>query len=84
MSTALAVRLPQVLDWLAANPDMQILGLQETKLSDDKFPVQAFAEAGWQVQFSGKKPTTAWRWSAVRRCATWCTTFPAWTATWRA
>ena len=44
---SLAVRLPQVLDWLAANPDMQILGLQETKLSDDKFPVQAFAEAGW-------------------------------------
>ena len=52
---SLAVRLPQVLDWLAANPDMQILGLQETKLSDDKFPVQAFAEAGWQVQFFGQK-----------------------------
>ena len=52
---SLAVRLPQVLDWLAANPDMQILGLQETKLSDDKFPVQAFTEAGWQVQFFGQK-----------------------------
>ena len=52
---SLKVRLPQVLDWLAANPDVQILGLQETKLSDDKFPVQAFAEAGWQVQFFGQK-----------------------------
>ena len=52
---SLAVRLPQVLDWLAANPDVGILGLQETKLSDDKFPAQAFADAGWQVQFFGQK-----------------------------
>ena len=46
---SLAVRLPQVLDWLAANPGVEVLGLQETKLSDDKFPVQAFADAGWQL-----------------------------------
>ena len=52
---SLAVRLPQVLDWLAANPDVAILGLQETKLSDDKFPAQSFADAGWQVQFFGQK-----------------------------
>ena len=52
---SLAVRLPQVLDWLAANPGVEVLGLQETKLSDDKFPAQAFADAGWQVQFFGQK-----------------------------
>lgn len=52
---SLAVRLPQVLDWLATNPEVEILGLQETKLSDDKFPTQAFADAGWQVQFFGQK-----------------------------
>ncbi len=51
---SLKVRLPQVLDWLAANePD--VLGLQETKLADDQFPVAAFTEAGWQVCYSGQK-----------------------------
>ena len=34
---SLAVRLPQLLDWLAANP-VDALVLQETKLTDDKFP----------------------------------------------
>ena len=51
---SLKVRLPQVLDWLAANePD--VLGLQETKLADEQFPVEAFAEAGWRVRFSGQR-----------------------------
>ena len=41
---SLAVRLPQVLDWLGANqPD--VLCLQETKLPDDKF-TQAEFKAG--------------------------------------
>ncbi|WP_300713299.1 endonuclease/exonuclease/phosphatase family protein, partial [Limnohabitans sp.] len=35
---SLSVRLPQVLDWLAANPT-DVLALQELKLTDDKFPV---------------------------------------------
>ena len=34
---SLAVRLPQVLDWLQAHP-VDALVLQETKLTDDKFP----------------------------------------------
>ncbi len=51
---SLTVRLPQVLDWLAAHgPD--VLVLQETKLTDDKFPHQAFGDAGWQVQWFGQK-----------------------------
>jgi exodeoxyribonuclease III len=50
---SLKVRLPQVLDWLAANsPD--VLGLQETKLVDSVFPVDAIREAGYQVSFSGQ------------------------------
>ena len=35
---SLAVRLPQVLAWLHTNP-VDVLVLQETKLTDDKFPV---------------------------------------------
>ncbi len=51
---SLSVRLPQVLDWLAANP-VDVLALQELKLTDDKFPLAAFAEAGWQAQWFGQK-----------------------------
>mgnify|MGYP000285158986 FL=1 len=51
---SLAVRLPQVLDWLEANP-VDVLGLQELKLSDDKFPAQALAEAGWHAVWHGQK-----------------------------
>lgn len=51
---SLAVRLPQVLDWLAANP-VDALCLQELKLSDDKFPLQALADAGYQSAVFGQK-----------------------------
>lgn len=51
---SLAVRLPQVLDWLAIHP-VDVLALQELKLTDDKFPVLAFAEAGYQAQWFGQK-----------------------------
>ena len=51
---SLSVRLPQVLDWLAAHP-VDVLALQELKLTDDKFPAAAFAEAGWQAQWFGQK-----------------------------
>ena len=51
---SLAVRLPQVLDWLAAHP-VDALVLQETKLTDDKFPTSDFGAAGWQVQWFGQK-----------------------------
>jgi len=45
---SLAVRLPQLLDWLAANP-VDGLVLQETKLTDDKFPHAELAQAGYEV-----------------------------------
>ena len=51
---SLTVRLPQVLDWLAANP-VDVLCLQELKLSDDKFPLQELAAAGYQSAVFGQK-----------------------------
>lgn len=51
---SLGVRLPQVLDWLQTHP-VDVLALQETKLTDDKFPTQAFADAGYQAAFFGQK-----------------------------
>jgi exodeoxyribonuclease-3 len=50
---SLNVRLPQVLEWLETHqPD--ILGLQETKLTDPNFPVDAIEAAGYQVAFAGQ------------------------------
>jgi exodeoxyribonuclease-3 len=51
---SLNVRLPHLLQWLAANP-VDVLCLQETKLTDDKFPVDQINAAGYQVVFSGQK-----------------------------
>ncbi|MDB5745116.1 MAG: Exodeoxyribonuclease [Polaromonas sp.] len=51
---SLTVRLPQVLDWLAANP-VDVLCLQELKLSDDKFPLMELAAAGYQSAVFGQK-----------------------------
>jgi exodeoxyribonuclease III len=51
---SLAVRLPQLLDWLQAQqPD--VLVLQETKLTDDKFPHAEIEAAGYAVQWFGQK-----------------------------
>ena len=56
---SLGVRLPQVLDWLAtqaaANAPIDVLALQELKLTDDKFPFDAFAQAGYQAHSFGQK-----------------------------
>jgi len=51
---SLAVRLPQLLDWLQANP-VDVMVLQETKLTDDKFPRAEIEAAGYAVQFHGQK-----------------------------
>lgn len=51
---SLNVRLPHVLQWCAeAQPD--VLALQETKLEDAKFPLDALAAAGYASAFSGQK-----------------------------
>jgi exodeoxyribonuclease-3 len=51
---SLKVRLPQVLQWLESSP-VDVLCLQETKLTDDKFPVADIEAAGYQVVFTGQK-----------------------------
>ena len=51
---SLAVRLPQLLEWLQANP-VDVAVLQETKLTDDKFPRAQIEAAGYAVQFHGQK-----------------------------
>ncbi|MCM5680232.1 exodeoxyribonuclease III [Schlegelella sp. S2-27] len=51
---SLAVRLPQLLDWLKLQqPDVVVL--QETKLTDDKFPHEVLSEAGYHPQWFGQK-----------------------------
>src|ERR1700752_3698372 len=51
---SLKVRLPQMMEYLAAQkPD--VLCLQETKLEDDKFPVMELTAAGYQSAYSGQK-----------------------------
>ena len=51
---SLNVRLPQVLAWCAdAAPD--VLALQETKLTDDRFPADELRAAGYHSVFSGQK-----------------------------
>ena len=51
---SLKVRLPHLLRWLEENP-VDVLCLQETKLTDDKFPIAEINAAGYQVAFSGQK-----------------------------
>ena len=51
---SLNVRLPHLSTWLAtAAPD--IVALQETKLEDAKFPVEALTTLGYHSVFSGQK-----------------------------
>ena len=51
---SLAVRLSQLLDWLQAHqPDAMVL--QETKLTDDKFPHAEIEAAGYRVHWFGQK-----------------------------
>jgi exodeoxyribonuclease-3 len=51
---SLKVRLPQVLDWLAANP-IEVLCLQETKQQDADFPEDELQAAGYHSVFIGQR-----------------------------
>ena len=51
---SLKVRLTQVLDWLSNNP-VDALCLQELKLEQDKFPLDAIQQAGYQAVWAGQK-----------------------------
>jgi len=51
---SLAIRLPRLVEWLAANqPD--IIGLQETKVEDARFPALEIAATGYQAIFYGQR-----------------------------
>ncbi|MCB1877745.1 MAG: exodeoxyribonuclease III [Chromatiales bacterium] len=51
---SLKVRLPQVLSWCeTAAPD--VLALQETKLTDENFPLLDIEAAGYRAAYSGQK-----------------------------
>jgi len=51
---SLTARLQHVLDWLAANP-VDVLCLQELKMSDDKFPLEVLKDAGYDSAVFGQK-----------------------------
>ncbi|MEI2414747.1 exodeoxyribonuclease III [Orrella sp. JC864] len=51
---SLKVRLPQVLAWLQANP-VDVLCLQELKLTDENFPLSAFTDMGYHAVWTGQK-----------------------------
>ena len=50
---SLRVRLPHLLEWLSSKqPDL--VGLQETKVTDDLFPIEAIRSAGYEPYFTGQ------------------------------
>ena len=51
---SLSVRLPQVIDWLTANP-VDALCLQELKLTDEKFPFKELEAVGYHSAAFGQK-----------------------------
>jgi len=51
---SLTARLQHVLDWLATNP-VEVLCLQELKMSDDKFPLDVLKAAGYEAAYFGQK-----------------------------
>ena len=51
---SLSVRLPQVIEWLQ-NTSTDVLALQETKLTDDRFPHDVFEQIGYQSACFGQK-----------------------------
>lgn len=51
---SLKVRLDQVLAWIDSSA-VDVLALQETKVVDEQFPVEAFTSRGLSVVFSGQK-----------------------------
>ena len=51
---SLKVRLPHLLDWLGRHA-VDVVCLQETKLTDDEFPAAELQAAGYRSVFAGQK-----------------------------
>lgn len=58
---SITVRLQAVLDWLQSS-QVDILGLQELKTPDEKFPLSAFQDTGYSVYFNGQKTYNGVAW----------------------
>lgn len=53
-ANSIRARLQIVLDWLEKEkPD--VLSVQETKVRDEEFPLEAFESRGWRAAFAGQK-----------------------------
>lgn len=53
-AASVRARLPLLVEWLKENP-VDVLGIQETKVEDDKFPRVEFEELGYEVALNGQK-----------------------------
>ncbi len=51
---SLRIRLPQLLEW-AALIKLDVIAVQETKVTDKDFPIKEIEDAGYHVAFSGQK-----------------------------
>jgi exodeoxyribonuclease-3 len=51
---SLRVRMPHLLDWLKANP-VDVIGLQEIKVENDKFPYLELEPLGYKAAVNGQK-----------------------------
>ncbi len=52
---SIRTRLGHTTDWLTNNPDVDLLCVQETKVTDDLFPTAAFEALGYITEFLGQK-----------------------------
>jgi exodeoxyribonuclease-3 len=53
-AASIRARMPLLVEWLAENePD--VVAIQETKVEDDKFPVEPLADLGYELAFHGQK-----------------------------
>jgi exodeoxyribonuclease-3 len=53
-AASVRARLPLLVQWLQENP-VDVLGIQETKVEDDKFPRAEFESLGYEVAINGQK-----------------------------
>ncbi|HVT62368.1 MAG TPA: exodeoxyribonuclease III, partial [Legionellaceae bacterium] len=51
---SLPVRASQIIDWLSKRP-IDVLAIQETKVTNEKFPVSLFTDLGFHIAYSGQK-----------------------------
>jgi exodeoxyribonuclease III len=52
---SIRTRLTHTIDWLQANPDIDLLCVQETKVVDAQFPIVAFQDLGYHPYIYGQK-----------------------------